>query len=342
MLVSMGNSTDLTAAVKSLALETGFARVGIAPAGADCRGDVFRAWLDAGYHADMAYMSRNAKTRLCPFRLVEGARAVVCLAVSYAPDAAANGLIARYARGCDYHKVLKKRCHALMDRIRELTAGFEGRAFVDSGPIAERSLAAAAGLGWIGRSGCLIVPGLGSYVVLCEILCNVSLVANSPVPNDCRDCGACVKACPTGAIVSPGVVDARRCLSYQTIENRRAIPQALWPLAGCRLFGCDACQEVCPHNDGLARGDAELTEVRPPAEARLEEILRWETVDWDAATRGSAARRAGCEMLLRNAAIAAGNSDDPSLAEPLSALAGRHPQLREAVDWAIARLEKGV
>ncbi len=308
----------LTSAVKTWALEAGFARAGIAPAGPVPRPDGLRQWLARGYHADMAYMARHLDKRMCPELLAAGAKSVICLAMSYAPDsstAAGTGacgaaaasvrpFIARYARGRDYHKVLKKRCHALMDRLRAAEPAFGGRAFVDSGPIMERSLAAEAGLGWIGRNGCLIVPGLGSYVVLAEIVCNLPLAPDAPLAGRCGDCGACVRACPTGAIVQDGLVDCRRCLSYHTIENRGEIPPEFARALAGRIFGCDACQEACPHNRDAPPGELELTEQRQCCGATLEQIRSWRPEDWDAATAGSAVRRATYEMLLRNARLA--------------------------------------
>jgi epoxyqueuosine reductase len=334
---------DLTAAVKRLALEAGFHRVGVAPAGPVPRAEAFDAWLSRGWHAGMAYMARNREKRRRPDRLVAGARSVICLAVSYAPaDEAApaaaddpRAFIARYARGRDYHKLLKQRCRRLIERIRRLAPRFEGRAFVDSAPVMERGLAAAAGVGWIGRNGMLIVPGLGSYVVLAEIVCSLPLRADGPLEGGCGDCGRCVAACPTGAIMADGLVDARRCLSYLTVECRGPVGRAYWPAVGRRLFGCDTCQEACPHNRGVPAGDEALRAAAPPA---LADVLAWSEADWDAATRGSAVRRATYEMLLRNACLAAGNTGDESLRPPLEALRQRVPRLAEEADWALARL----
>jgi len=246
---------------------------------------------------------------------------------------AAQGLIARYAGGRDYHKVLKRACIKLMDAIRSWQVGFEGRAFVDSGPVMERSLAALAGLGWIGRNGCLIAPGIGSYVLLCEIICNLPLLADSLMEDSCGRCGQCVKSCPTGALMEDGTVDANRCVSCLTIEHRDEITPEHWPRMGTRIFGCDACQEACPHN---------LRKGADPHTLPLSQLLRWEQGDWDAATRGLALRRATWPMFLRNAAIAAGNSGDPALVAPLKELRlraeGELSFLRPVIDWAMSRL----
>jgi epoxyqueuosine reductase len=339
---------DLTGRIKLLASQTGFACVGIAPAGPVPHAESLQTWLDRGWHADMRYMARNLPERLRPDLLCPDARSVICLAVSYAPSAGASAppgdvlpFVAAYARGRDYHKVLKRRCMRLMDRIRELGPGFEGRAFVDTAPVMERSLAVLAGLGWIGRNGCLVVPGLGSYVVLCEVVCNLPLQVDSPLPSGCLDCRACVQACPTGAIHDGALLDARRCLSYLTVEHRGSIDPQYRPCAGLRVFGCDTCQEVCPHNRDVPAGDPELAPGRLPLNgARLADVLAWTDGDWDAATRGSAARRATCEMFLRNAAQAAGNSGDASLIRLLERLRGRSDGLDPVVDWAIRRLSQ--
>jgi len=335
---------DLKDLVKSLAREAGFARVGVAPADPVPRSEDFRKWIGCGYHGDMEYMKRNLSKRVSPVRLVPGARSVISLAVSYAPDkesTPSESLIARYARGRDYHRVLKRRCHRLMDRIREVDGEFEGRAFVDSAPVMERSLAALAGLGWIGKNGCLVVPGLGSYVVLCEIICNLPLEPDAPVGSQCYDCAKCVEACPTSAFVADASLDARRCVSYLTIEHRGQIDPKLRELMGIRIFGCDRCQEVCPFNQDVPAGDAELVGQSPPlGGAGLRDILTWDPEDWDTATRGSATRRANYDMFLRNAVIAAANSANYSLIPILELLSSRLPQIRDLIQWALHRIQE--
>lgn len=340
----MNSGDDLTSAVKALALREGFAAaaIAIASAGPIPRADRLKSWIAAGMHGPMKYMGRNLDKRIRPDRLVPSARSVICLAVPYAPPEPSQppgkrgATIARYARGRDYHKVLKKRCIALMDRIGRIATGFQGRAFVDSAPLMERSLAAAAGLGWIGRNGCLFVPGLGSYVVLCEIVCNLELRAGSPLESRCGDCDACLDACPTGALGADGLVDARRCISCLTTEYRGEIGREFRLRMGTRIIGCDACQEACPHNREVPPGDAEL---RGPAAMDIGDILAWGDDDWDAATRGRATRRASLETFLRNAVIAAGNSADASLIGPLQRLGRRCPHLGELIDWATQRVK---
>jgi len=387
-----------------MAREAGFARVGVARADISFDESGYRAWLSAGRHGDMAYLARSVAERHAPGQLVEGARSIICLALSYAPGAlprhghlgneqgllpgrdgratltgdahatsvaAGDGIIAHYARGRDYHKVLKQRCRRLMDALRAIEPSFAGRAFVDTAPIAERQLAAAAGLGWIGRNGCLIADGLGSYVVLCEIICNLPLSPDEPCRRDCGDCRLCIDACPTGAIVADGVVDARLCRSYLTIEHRGGIGPALWPKMGSCVFGCDACQAACPHNTGVPPGDDELTCPEPVegacpepvegacpepvegacpepvegaqphgsvAELTIAEVLTWSEADWDAVTRGSAMRRATYEMFIRNTVLAAGNSGDCALIAPVTALQTRRADLADEIAWALGQI----
>lgn len=335
--------------VKALALAMEFHRVGIAPAAPVHHTEPLQRWLSAGSHAGMSYMDRNGDLRHNPAGLVPSARTVICLAVSYAPAEESHPqvpqgeIIARYARGRDYHKVLKKRCIRLMDAIRQVEPSFEGRAFVDSAPVMERSLAVLAGLGWIGRNGCLISPPLGSYVLLCEIVCNLALECDSPLDGSCGQCGACQRACPTGALTSDGLVDANKCISYLTIEHRGQIAPAFWPLMGTRVFGCDACQSVCPHNRQVAAGDSELVNgLGPPLS--VQDIMDWDEETCGRMTQGRAIRRATWWMFLRNAVIAAGNSDDPGMQPRLARLRQRVACLPDdqtllgLIDWAILRL----
>jgi len=332
---------DLTVAVKDLAAKAGFTRAAVTGTGPVAGEGLFRDWLARGWCAGMDYLRRNVAKRFCPELLIPGARSVICLAASCAPGESkpSEGLVALYARGRDYHKVLAKRCRRLMDEIRRVESGFTGRAFVDSAPIAERSLAAACGVGWIGRNGCLYAPGLGSFLLLCEIVCNLPLVPDGPASSRCGDCDLCVRACPTGAIAGDGLVDARRCVSCLTVECKGAIDPALWPRMGCRLFGCDACQLACPLNREVPAGDAELRGLTGPlGGAGLAELLAWTADDWDVATRGSAIRRAGYPEFIRNAVIAAANSGDMSLAQPLRKLLPTRPDLGDLIRWAIERI----
>ena len=319
----------------------GFAAIGIAPA--SCISTQYTSkyeqFIQSGYHGQMSYLARNLPKRFDPAKLVEDCRSVICLAVSYAPATSGEGRLARYVRGADYHDVLKSRCRKLMDQIMVLSPGFRGRAFVDSGPVMERTLACQAGLGWIGRNGCLIVPGLGSYVVLCEIFCNLALPTDEPIDGSCSHCRACIEACPTGACLGDSLVDARKCLSYQTVENRADIDRKYWQTMGDRVFGCDRCQEACPHNQALPAGDNELIgRSNQLAGASLSGMLIWPEKKWLETCRDTAAQRTGPKSLVRNAIIAAGNSRDISLVDPLGACRSVWPGWAELIDWAIDRL----
>ncbi len=341
----MDTNAELTSRVKALAADEGFTRVGIAPATLIDDAGRFASWIDLAWHADMHYMAQNRDKRMCPELLVPGARSVICLVVPYGGQKAADstcGEVARYATGRDYHKVLKRRCQKLMSSIAAELEGFEGRAFVDSAPVMERSLAAAAGVGWIGRNGCLIVPGIGSYVFLCEIICNLPLVFDAPITGRCGDCRACVDACPTGALGEDGLVDCRKCLSYLTIEHRGSLAPEYMEAQGTRLFGCDSCQEACPHNVDADGGDAECALEGPSLGGReLADILGWDEDAWDAGTRGSAVRRAKFDGLLRNAAIVAGNAGRDELVEHLRVLVRGGGVAADAASWAIGRLDAG-
>lgn len=347
----MCTSVPLTKTVRCFAREEGFAAVGVCAAGAVAGQREFESWLEAGFHGEMDYLARNVDKRFRPDRLVAGARSVICLAVGYAPgqDAEEAGgpskpFVARYARGRDYHRLLKAMCRKLMDRIRTERLDFEGRAFVDSAPLAERSLAATAGLGWIGRNGCLIVPGLGSYVVLAEIVCNLELQIDEPLAGECGDCDACVRACPTGACLGGARLDARRCLSYLSMEHPPEIPQEYRSLWDACVFGCDRCQQACPHNRDLPAGHPELiargADTAAIGEMSFEQLLGWTREQWDSATRGSAVRRSGYDAFVRNVVLAAAGSGEAKLAEPLRALGRAREELAPLIEWALKRLDR--
>jgi len=344
---------DLKSLIRRHAAELGFAGARVAPAGVVPEFHRFQRWLEAGLHAGMGYMARHLAVRRDSRRLLDGARSVICLAAGYAPGAGDKEcLIARFARGADYHRVLKTRGRRLIQAIRRAEPSFGGRVFVDAGPIMERSLAAACGLGWIGDNGCLFVPGCGSYVVLCEVVCNLPLEADAPIQSRCTHCGRCRAACPTGALQADGLVDARRCRSYLTIEHPGRIDPEHWPAMAGTLFGCDDCQQACPHNQHPGPGDGELTDSGTyPAVPALADVLGWQEQDWDAFTRGRALRRLGYPGWLRNAILAAGAAKDLSAQQAralylrltqLRRQTGPAQQLRDELDWAIQRLHSGL
>jgi epoxyqueuosine reductase len=356
----VAGALSLAERVKGLALGLGFDLVGIAPAEPPPGSERLPEWLARGYAGGMAWLGRRVEARADPRRVLEGARSIVAVALVYDPGAppdaapaarAATGAVARYAGGDDYHDVLLERLRALAVAL-EPAAGraVRARAYVDTGPVLERPVAARAGLGWIGKNTLLLHPGLGSYLFLGVLLTDLALPPDEPEPDHCGTCRACLDACPTQAFPEPYVLDASRCLSYTTIELRDAIPPALRAAHGDHVFGCDVCQEVCPWNRRERRvvpPDAAGLRARlAPREAWRRPSLAWllalDEEAWRAVTRRTALRRAKHRFLLRNAIVAAGNAG-PAAAPALESLLRRHAAgsdalLAEHARWALARL----
>ena len=334
----MSGPAELKSLILHRAEELGFVRAGIAAMAPAAHAGRFRRFLELGCQADMAWLAHRPDRRCDVRALLDGAASVICLACSYAPPADDDtpGHIARYARGRDYHRALAGRCRKLVADLASAAPQLRCRICVDTAPLLERELAASAGLGWIGRNGCLIDARLGSYLLLAEIVTNLPLPPDEPQLGRCGSCRACLDACPTAAFVEDALVDARRCLSYLTIEHRQAIPQEFCRPMGRRVFGCDLCQQVCPFNRHVPPGDAELRGPSELARASAIEMLLWTQADWDRLTRGTAARRAKFEMFLRNAALAAGNGDAERAYPALERLA-RHaqPMVAQAANWAL-------
>ncbi|HXU89300.1 MAG TPA: tRNA epoxyqueuosine(34) reductase QueG [Methylomirabilota bacterium] len=300
----------LTRTVKERALELGFDRVAVGAAAPPPHGEAFERWLDAGYAGDMEYLHRGRAERLDPGRLLPGWRSVVAVALNYArrdDDPAWRG-VARYARGRDYHGVIRPRLEALKEVLRAAAGpDVRSRASVDTSAVLERGLAAAAGLGWMGKNTNLIAPGLGSYFFIGIVLTTARLAPDSPLPDRCGTCTACLDACPTGAFVGPYMLDARRCISYLTIEHRGDIDPSLHRAIGGWIFGCDVCQEVCPWNrHAPPTHDAELLGGTPPGAPEVLAALT--DGDFRERFRGSALKRARREGLARNARIVLANS----------------------------------
>jgi epoxyqueuosine reductase len=304
---------------KSLATALGFERVGITQAGPSERGAYYKAWLEAGYAGTQEYLKRNVGLRSDPSQLLSGARSIICVAVSYnraetAPETGGEGehprgRVASYARGRDYHVVLRRMLTELMERLRaELNEAFEWRICVDTAPLLERDLARQAGLGWIGKNTCLLDRQVGSYLFLGEALTTLDIEPDSPVTDHCGTCTRCIDACPTGALIAPYQLDARRCISYLTIEHRGEISEEFHAAMGNCVYGCDICQQVCPYNQHArpARQPEILTE-HTPAMPDLLELVRMRSGEYRRLTDGSASRRATRNMWRRNAAIALGN-----------------------------------
>jgi epoxyqueuosine reductase len=335
-----------------LAQAAGFAQVGVA--GVDIPEDEawLQRWLAAGHHGQMHYMARHGTRRSRPAELQPGTLRVISARMDYWPADAADadavladprlGYVSRYALGRDYHKVMR---HALARLARDIAARVPHnfRVFVDSGPVLEKPLARDAGLGWIGKHTNLIARDAGSYFFLGEILTDLPLEVDAPASAHCGTCSACIPACPTAAIIAPFQLDARRCISYLTIELRGSIPEELRPAIGNRIYGCDDCQLVCPWNK-FARAAAHPDfKVRQGLDApRLAELARWSRADFESRFEGSAVRRIGHEAFLRNVAVALGNGPaDAGAMQAVAELCAHESELvAEHARWALQRLER--
>ena len=296
----------------------------------------------------MAWLRTQRAERLDPARLLPGVRSVVALALAHAPDpplddpGPGRAAVARYARGRDYHAVMKRRLRDLGARLRALDPGARAFASADVAPVMEKAWAQRAGIGWVGKNGCLITPRHGSWVLLATVLLDRELEPDPPHPDRCGDCAACLPACPTGAIPEPGLVDARRCLSYWTIERRGDVPADVAGRIGRWGFGCDDCQTACPWNrapSGLC--DPELRPERHPS-LDLDELLALDAGTYAARFHGTALARAGRAGLVRNGVLVAGAARDAARLAAVRRLAGSDlPGVDEAVRWALPRLGGG-
>jgi epoxyqueuosine reductase len=307
-------------AIKARARELGFDACGIAPAGDLPELSYFSEWIARGYAGSMAYLERSADRRADVRRVMPSARSVIVTASLYNTDHPystecadpSRARIARYAWGDDYHDVLGARLDRLVAWMRDATSEpFEARAYVDTGPVQERVYARHAGIGWIGKNTCVIDPELGSWIFLAVVLCSLPLEVDAPALDQCGTCQLCLEACPTKALVAPGVLDSNRCISYLTIEHRGSIPEDMQRQLGAHVYGCDICQEVCPYN-AVAPVSADPA-WQPRARWRLPalvELLQASDDELQGALRGSAMRRAKVAGIRRNAAIAASNAGD--------------------------------
>ncbi|MGA2191262.1 MAG: tRNA epoxyqueuosine(34) reductase QueG [Steroidobacteraceae bacterium] len=343
----------LASDIKRWGAELGFARVGVAHI--DLAGDEahFREWLRAGFHGEMEYLARHGTKRSRPAELLPGTVSCVSVRMDYWPAAAAaaadvlaDGALAyvsRYALGRDYHKLMRTRLQRLCDRIAAAVGPFGYRAFADSAPVLEKALARNAGLGWIGKHTNLIDSNAGSYFFLGEIYVDLALPADQAATAHCGSCSACIPACPTGAIVAPYRLDARRCISYLTIELKGPIPLEFRRAIGNRVFGCDDCQLVCPWNK-FARParEARFAARHGLDHAQLTALFAWSEAQFEHNTRGSAIRRIGYERWLRNLAVALGNAPSSELIVGALRARAEHPSalVREHVGWALAEHEQ--
>ena len=342
------------AAIEDWAQELGFQQIGITHVDLSAHEPHVREWLAKGFHGEMGYMARNLDKRLHPERLEAGTCTVISARMNYWAEGTQplrilrrsdQAYISRYALGRDYHKVLRRRLAKLALRINEAAQARDARfrAFTDSAPVLEKALAENAGLGWMGKHSLLIHPEAGSWFFLGEIYTNLPLPETSTTePSRCGACRACLNHCPTGAIVGDKVIDARRCISYLTIEHKTAIPLELRPLIGNRVFGCDDCQLCCPWNrDAPITDEADFKPRHGLDAASLIDLFRWDETTYLQRTEGSALRRPGYEGWRRNLAVALGNG--PPSPEAKAALrearSGASELLREHIDWALERLD---
>jgi epoxyqueuosine reductase len=325
--------------VKAAGRRLGFDRVAIGPADPPAHAAAFEAWLAAGHAGDMAYLERTRERRGDPRRVLAGARSVVACALNYhqGRDAPGPAGVARYAWGEDYHVVMEPRLGALADELAAIAPGSTARAYVDTGPVLERDLAAAAGLGWIGKNTMLLHPSLGSYFFLGVVLTTAELAPDPPLRDHCGSCTRCLEACPTDAFAGPYVLDARRCVAYLTIEHRGAIPAELRPGLGGWHFGCDACQDACPWNRRApVSGEPAF---RPRALPGVIELLTLDAPGYRERLRGSPLKRARREGLARNAAVALANRGAAAGRDALvAALDDPDATVRGHAAWALGQV----
>lgn len=346
------------AAIGRWGRELGFSQIGVAGVDLSSAEPGLLQWLAAGFHGDMAYMQAHGLRRARPAELVPGTLSVITARMDYLPHATpegwqalegdrlrrpGEGVVSLYARGRDYHKVMRARLQKLAERIAAEVGPFGHRAFTDSAPVLEAELAARSGQGWRGKHTLILGREAGSMFFLGEIYVDLALPRSEPVTPHCGTCRACIDACPTGAIVGEQRLDARRCISYLTIEHAGAIPPELRPLMGNRIYGCDDCQLACPWNKYAGRSALpDFDERAGCAGSTLVALLGWSEDEFLRRTEGSAIRRIGHERWLRNVAVAAGNAlrvaPDEALQAALSRLA-EHPSalVREHVAWALAQ-----
>jgi epoxyqueuosine reductase len=333
---------EIKAGLLAEARRLGFELCRVAAAEVPLHADAFRRWLAEGQHGEMAWLEKNAARRTDPQEVLPGARSVIMLAMSYwQPERGATegrrGRIARYAWGDDYHEVVEPRLWQLDAWLQQ--HGGRQRQYVDTGPILERDFAAQAGLGWQGKSTMVIHPKLGTYTFLAAVLTTLELPPDEAMPDHCGKCTRCITACPTGAIVEPRRVDARLCISYLTIENKGAIPEAMRPLLGDRIYGCDECLEVCPWNRFAATAAESRFAAREFVDMPLRDFLSLDEDGFRALFRKSPIKRIKRRGFLRNVCVALGNVGDESDLPALQK-AAEDPEslIAEHAVWAIERI----
>lgn len=337
--------------IKTWGQALGFQQVGISDTNLQLAEQRLDAWLENGMHGEMHYMAAHGQKRSRPELLQSGTRSIISVRMDYLPENPANSqqllqdpaaaFVSRYALGRDYHKLLRNRLQTLANQITAAIGPFGYRAFVDSAPVLEKAIAEKAGLGWIGKHSNLINRRAGSWFFLGEIYTDLQLPPDQPASNHCGQCRACIDICPSRAIVAPYSVDARRCISYLTIELHGSIPLELRPLIGNRIYGCDDCQLICPWNR-FAKLSAE-TDFKPRHRldsATLIELFNWTESEFLQKTEGSAIRRIGHARWLRNIAVALGNgqANEEAKIALLEKLQHDNEMVREHVAWGVRRI----
>ncbi len=338
---------ELATDIKRWGMELGFQQVAITDIDLSAYEPKLRAWIDQRFHGEMEYMAHNHELRSHPEMLHPGTIRVISVRMDYAKEtgnslaameAKQNAYVARYARGRDYHKLMRKRLQSLAGKMEAVAAPMGYRAFVDSAPVLERALAEKAGLGWIGKNTMLINKQAGSWFFLGELFTDLPLPVDQQESEHCGTCRACLDICPTKAFVAPNQLDAKRCISYLTIELRSSIPVEFRGAMGNRIFGCDDCQLVCPWNKfAHLSTEKDFTPRHRLDDVKLVELFKWSEAEFLQNTVGSPIRRIGYECWLRNIAVALGNApDSPEVIAALSSRRDSESELvREHVEWAL-------
>ncbi|MCE9873059.1 tRNA epoxyqueuosine(34) reductase QueG [Hafnia alvei] len=339
--------------IKQWGQSLGFQQVGICDTDLSVEEPRLQAWLDKQYHGEMEWMARHGMMRARPHELHPGTLRVISVRMNYLPANASFaktlknpqlGYVSRYALGRDYHKLLRNRLKRLGDMIQEYCVGIDvnSRPFVDSAPILERPLAAKAGIGWVGKHSLILNKEAGSWFFLGELLLDLPLPVDKPQEEQCGRCVACITTCPTGAIVEPYVVDARRCISYLTIELESAIPEEFRPLMGNRIYGCDDCQMICPWNRfSQLTEEGDFSPRQNLHTPELVELFQWDEKTFLKITEGSAIRRIGHLRWLRNISVALGNAPyDAQIIPLLQSRMGLSEVLDEHIEWAVKQQQE--
>ena len=337
----------IEADIKKWGVELGFQQVGFADIDLSKYEHHLKDWIDRNYHGAMSYMAENHDKRCHPEQLVPGTIRVVCVRMDYALDSkdslesmenTGKAYVSRYARGRDYHKLIRRRLQKLARRIQDVVGPFGYRAFVDSAPVLERALAEKSGMGWIGKNTMLINKQAGSWFFLGELFTDLPLPVDEKVSDHCGSCSACIDICPTKAFIKPNLLDATRCISYLTIELRTSIPVEFRKPMGNRIYGCDDCQIVCPWNKfSNPTNEKDFTPRHNLDDAQLVDLFGWSEREFLNRTEGSAIRRIGYDCWLRNIAVALGNA--PTSKEIVGVLQSRlnnvPDMVNEHIEWAL-------